>query len=130
MNEHEAGFLEFIAQPQRQRIGTLLELGPKRRKEVQAMLHHAIRLDDRYARPLTGGEQLPETIAALLRARGAPQSAYLISSSSELDGREMMLDTALAAVAGSGHGAFISCRPGKLGYFESEDVNSGHLLQR
>ena len=56
MNDHERGFLQFLADPGRRRMQSLLELGPKRRADVRAMLDHAILLDDRHATLLQGEE--------------------------------------------------------------------------
>lgn len=44
MNEHERGFLNFLAEPTKRRMATLLELGEKRRRDVRALLDHAVRL--------------------------------------------------------------------------------------
>lgn len=42
----------------------------------------------------------------------------------------MPLDEALRAVVGRGMGAFVSCVPGRLAYFESEEPGSRYLLHR
>ena len=42
----------------------------------------------------------------------------------------MNLSDALETVGSSGFGAFISCIPGKLGYFEYEDMKSAYLLKK
>jgi hypothetical protein len=43
-------------------------------------------------------------------------------------GSKMPLAEALAFIFGSGIGTFLSCIPGRLGYFENEDGN--FLLER
>jgi hypothetical protein len=130
MNDHELGFTSFLAEPVQRRVRTLLELGPKRRKQVRALLEHSIMLDPRYAQPLAGREASAQSVQQMLRSHGAPPTCYLISADEKLDGREMPLRDAVDAVAGSLFGGFISCIPGKLGYFEYEDIQSGHLLRR
>jgi hypothetical protein len=130
MNEHELGFTTFLAQPTQRRVRTLLELGPKRRKDVRALLDHALTLDRRYAHRLEGSQTSAGLIADTLRKHSAPETCYLISADEALDGREMPLSAAVKAVSGSFHGGFISCIPGKLGYFEYEDVKSAHLLKK
>jgi hypothetical protein len=130
MNAHELGFTAFLAEPSRRRLRTLLELGAKRRVDVRALLHHAVKLNSLYCEPLSGASASPRLIEAVLRARGAPGTCFVISSSPEFDGREMPLAEALAAINGSSEGAFISCIPGKHGYYEYEDMKSAFILQR
>ncbi len=42
----------------------------------------------------------------------------------------MNLEEALIKVVGGGNGSFVSCVPGKLGFYEFEDVKSSYLLIR
>ncbi|HET8853246.1 MAG TPA: hypothetical protein VFN02_12030, partial [Ktedonobacteraceae bacterium] len=64
-----------------------------------------------------------------LLERGAPEQCYVVSTIGEIDGRQMLLDEALAWMDRSlDSGTFISCLPGKLAYFESEDGR--YILQR
>src|SRR4051812_37245524 len=111
MNEHERGFLAFLAEPTRGRMETLLELGEKRRRDVRSLLSHSVRLDPRFARHLTGGEAFPGPVEAMLRKRGAPSTCYVLAANGDLDGHEMPLANALGAIIGMGNGAFLSCIP-------------------
>lgn len=128
MNDHERGFLEFLAEPGRRRMQTLLELGQKRRREVVSRLHHAVDLDPRYCQPITGADSFPAPIESLLRRHGAGDTCYVFGS--KHDGREMPLGEALDAIVGMGNGAFVSCIPGRLGFFTFEDIKSNWLLVR
>ena len=130
MNDHERGFLAFLAEPTKRRFETLLELGEKRRRDVRDLLHHAVRLDPCFAQHLVGSEAFSEQVEAMLRKRGAPPTCYVLAVSSDLDGREMPLGEALAAVIGMGDGAYVSCIPGRLGFYEYEDMKSSYLLSR
>jgi hypothetical protein len=130
MNEHERGFLAFLAEPTRRRMETLLELGEKRRRDVRALLDHAVRLDPRFSRHLTGADASPASVEKLLREQGAPADCYVIAANGKLDGLEMPLGEALQRVLGMGGGAFVSCLPGRLGFFEYEDAQSSYLLMR
>lgn len=130
MNHHERGFLNFLAEPTKRRMETLLELGDRRRRDVRDLLDHSVRLDPRYSQKLTGSDATSDPITAMLRKRGAPPCCYVLSSHSALDGREMPLDEALVDIVGRGHGTFVSCIPGRLGYYEYEDANSSYLLSR
>ena len=42
----------------------------------------------------------------------------------------MPLAEALEAIVGKGNGAFVSCIPGRLGFYEFEDMKSSYLLSR
>ena len=130
MNDHERGFLVFLAEPSRRRMETLLELGEKRRRDVRSLLHHSVRLDPRFSQPITGSDAFSGPIEAMLRKRGAPSTCYVLAASSDLDGREMPLGEALDAVIGMGDGAFVSCIPGRLGIYEYEDIKSSYLLSK
>jgi hypothetical protein len=130
MNDHERGFLTFLAEPTKRRLQTLLELGEKRRRDVRELLHHSVRLDPRFAHRLSGSEAFSEPVEANLRRRGSPSTCYLLAANSDLDGREMSLGEALNAIIGMGGGAFVSCIPGQLGFYEYEDMKSSYLLSR
>jgi hypothetical protein len=130
MNDHELGFTTFLAEPTQRRVRTLLELGPKRRKDVRSLLDHAVQLDRRYAQHLHGSDASACSVEAALREFGAPKTCYVISADEGLDGQEMPLSNALDTVAASYFGAFISCIPGKLGYFEYEDMKSAYVLKK
>lgn len=130
MNDHERGFLAFLAEPTRRRIATLLELGDKRRRDVRSLLDHSVRLEPRYAEHLAGSDAFPGPVEAMLRKRGAPDACYVLAANGDLDGREMPLRAALEAVIGGGDGAFLSCIPGRLGFYEYEDIKSSYLLSR
>jgi len=130
MNDHDIGFLQFLAEPGRRRVKTLLELGEKRRKEVRAMLNHDIQLDPRFSQHISGAASFAGPIADALMKRGAPRDCYVLSSNSDLDGRMMPLGEALEAIIGAGEGSFVSCIPGKLGYYESSEMKTSYLLFR
>jgi hypothetical protein len=130
MNEHERGFLAFLAEPSKRRIGALLELGSKRRPDLRRLLDHAVRLDPRFCRRLEGGDASSAAVEEMLRKQGAPSACHVMAADGDLDEREMPLREALDAVIGSGSGAFVSCIPGRLGFYEYEDAQSSHLLSR
>jgi hypothetical protein len=129
MNKHEAGFLEFIEEPNKRRLRTLFELGDKRRGDILSMLNHAIHLNPRYCSRLAGADQFAPTMELMLKKLGAPDTCYVIGGG-ELDGHEMPLGEALSDLIGFGDGAFVSCLPGKLAYYQYEGMNGGHLCQR
>lgn len=109
---------------------TLLELGAKRRSDVRAMLDHAVVLDGRHATHLEGEAASASNVEALLCRHGALKTCFVISSDKRMDGRELPLSDAWSGVVESDFGTFLSCIPGKLGYFEYEDLRSAYLLRR
>lgn len=130
MNEHERGFLDFLAEPTKRRMATLLELGGKRRRDVQALLDHSVRLHPLSCKHLAGSDAEAGAVAATLRKLGAPPTCFVVSADSDLDGRELPLGDALNAIIAKGNGAFVSCIPGRLGFYEYEDMKSSFLLSR
>jgi hypothetical protein len=130
MNDHERGFLAFLTEPTKRRLETLLELGAKRRRDVRDLLRHSVRLDPRFAQHLTGGDAFSGPVERTLHKRGAPPTCYVLAANSDIDGREMQLGEALESVIGMGDGAFVSCIPGRLGFYEYEDMKSSYLLSR
>lgn len=130
MNDHERGFLSFLAEPTKRRMQTLLELGEKRRSDARGLLHHSVCLDPRFSQHLVGSEAFSRPAEAILRKRGAPSACYVLAANSDLDGREMPLAEALNAIVGMGNGAFVSCIPGRLGFYEYEAIKSSYLLSR
>jgi hypothetical protein len=128
--QHEEALIRSFVRPERR--ARLLELlqSPNRRAKLRAGLAHFQDLDIRYAVRVPAAKQGVRDIEAMLRERGAPDTCYVLSESSELDARELPLKSALEQVVGRGMGTFLSCIPGKLGYFESEDIGERYVLHR
>jgi hypothetical protein len=112
-------FLEFIA-------------SPKNRKKFTASLAHFRWFDQRFATPIPWKVdpklklweqhvQGAENIYRLLKSKGAGVTCWVISEDPEIDGRELDLKAALEHVNGRQIGTILSCVPGKLAYFQSED---------
>jgi len=130
MNDHERGFLAFLAEPTKRRIETLLGLVRSAAATCAACYTIQRASNPRFARHLTGDEAFAETVEAMLRTRGAPSICYVVAAHSELDGQEMPLRVALEAIIGMGDGAFVSCIPGRLGFYEYASIKSSYLLSR
>jgi len=84
----------------------------------------------RFAQLVSSSKHDARDIEATLRAKGAPDTCHVLSESAALDGRDMLLASALAEIVGGGMGSFVSCIPGKLGYFESEEAGERYILAR
>lgn len=130
MNEHEHGFLNFVAEDDRRRLSTLLGLGPKRRKDVRAMLDHKVALDPRWVSILSGKEHNPDAVIRRLRLLGAPDTCWMLAAHSDLDGRHAPLQEGVMSLLRSMSGGFISCLPGRLGYFQYEPPGVAYVMNR
>lgn len=130
MNKHEVGFSKFVESRQAQRVNSLLDSGKKGREKLINMLPHSIELNHKFAFLILPSEQFPEKIFRKLSDHNAPDICYLISENPDLDAKEIQLREALQDCVGGGYGTFISCIPGKLGYYEFEDKNERYLLRR
>ena len=125
--EHERGLARFLVGEWRARFRESLAPA-KRRDTLRSQLPHLTHLDPRFATPT---HESGRVLAAQLREKGAEDHCYLLSEDPDLDGRELSLEEALAAIADSGspHATFISCVPGKLAYFHGKESGDRYLLE-
>ena len=80
---------------------------PRRRRDVLRTLCHFEDLDPRFMTKVPPAEQTADRIESLLRARGAPEQCYAISTDEYLDGRTVTLRDALTRIIGVGHGTLL-----------------------
>jgi hypothetical protein len=66
----------------------------------------------------------------LLKSNGAPDTCYLISEHSDYDMKNLHLLQATENLFNSGISYFISCIPGKLIYYEGEELHQKILLSK
>ena len=128
--EHEAALIRAFVLPRRRARYFQFLNYPVRREKSLRVLDHLRNLDARYVHQIPPDKQSATDIETLLRRKGAPATCHVVSASRNLDGREMPLLTALAEVVGCGIGTLLSCIPGRLGYFESEEDGERYLLER
>lgn len=129
--DHEAALVKAFISPSRQpRYLDRLKSAKGRKAFLQDRLYHMGDLDERYATRIAPGDQKIEQIYRLLTDRGAPGSCHLISTISDLDGEQMGLLDAIQRTFASFEGTFISCLPGRLAYYEGEDIKERYILQR
>ena len=118
--DHETALVNaFVVRERRARVIELLR-NSRRRIKVLNQLYHFRDLDPRFLVSVPPARQRAEALAALLAERGAPAECHLISTTRELDGRDLPLDVVLRQIVGVGGGNLVSCIPGRLGYFEGE----------
>src|SRR5579884_12548 len=116
--EHERRLVRAFIIPERQaQFVTRLASERPRRKLLQKLAHFD-GLDYGFATQLDPDQRNAECILRLLRRLGAPKGCYIVADDRDLDGQEMPLEDALRALADTAVGAFISCIPGKLAYFQ------------
>jgi hypothetical protein len=127
MNHDEATVKAFVIPSRQQRYLSFLS-NPKRRADFTAELAHFKALNRHYAKRIPAAQHDASSVAKLLTSKGAGRKCWVISENSELDAREMDLETALRATIGCGMGTIISCVPGRLAYFEDEDDT--YILER
>ncbi|MGB9203172.1 MAG: hypothetical protein WCB94_04255 [Terriglobales bacterium] len=120
----------FVQRARRERVRLGLANPKKRRKFVDEFAHHGTYiLAPECVRRIEPSQQHPDSIYAILRGLGAPDTCYLISEDSNFDGKEIELLAALKQIVGYGMGTVISCLPGRLGYFEGE-LRERYILQK
>jgi hypothetical protein len=126
MNEHEEKTVEsFILREKRHRYKYLLDHLKKRAVELDR-LNHCSDLDPRWTIWLQSNTDVVE----LLRNEGSPKDVYLISSSTYLDGRTMILEKAIEECPMKGWGTIVSCIPGRLVYYYDECGERRALLKK
>jgi len=128
--DHEQTFVQaFVVKSKRARFLEKLA-SPKHRREFLSCLDHNLAYDPEFAVQVPPWEQSAALVYAKLRELGAPEGCHAIASRADLDGRQMPLREALRNVLGMGDGVVLSCIPGKLSYYESEDPNGRYILFR
>lgn len=129
MDAEVALFRAFALPAKRQRYVELIATN-RGREKILSSLDHFKDLDPRVCRQLNASEQNAPEILRMLKSLGAPPMCYVMSSDRELDGRELDLQQALRKIVGRGQGAFVSCLPGELAYFEGEETRARYLCHR
>jgi len=128
--EHASALIRAFIAPERQARYLGLLASERGRAKLREQLAHCRDLDARYISPIAPAEQSVMAVARTLKARGAPASCVLLAEDPTLDGQQLPLEDALAATLGRGMGTFLSCIPGRLGYYEGEDAGERYLLER
>jgi hypothetical protein len=129
--EHEHGLAAFVAPRRRERFRQSLD-DPRRRPKLQAELHHFEHgLEAGCARLCRANSQhvaYVDQVIALLMRSGAPATCFVVAYG-DLDGRELPLREAVESLLWIGSG-FLSCLPGRLALYASEDGSNVYVLMR
>jgi hypothetical protein len=127
MDQEEAAIKAFIVPNRQERYLGFLS-SPKRRARFTSELAHFKALNPKYCLSIPPDQRNPTSLLKLLNSMGAGPNCWIISEWKKLDAREMDLETALREIIGMGMGTIISCIPGRLAYFEDENVR--YILRR
>ena len=119
----------FVVPNKRERYAEMISK-PKKRAKFLAELDHFKSLDPRYVVPIAASQQSPEGITSILAKKGAPQSCWVTSSHRDLDEKQMYLLEALKKIVGCQMGTILTCIPGRLAYFEGEEMRDRCILER
>jgi hypothetical protein len=126
--EHE--FVSHFIRPDRQQAYLELLASPDRRRKFFGRLAKSCDLQPNVAEELRDGCESAESIAEVLRSKGAGETCYAISEDAEIDGREVRLSEALQRVVARGRATFLSCVPGVVGYYEGADFEERLVLHK
>jgi hypothetical protein len=138
-SEHERGTVKsFIVRDRQERLLSFVN-NPKNRRKFTQELAKIGMIDKRFATSVpwkvdpalelwARHTQGIRNIAQMLRSKGAGQTCWVISDSSNLDGQERELESVLEDVIGGGSATILSCLPGRLAYYSFE--HESLLLQR
>jgi hypothetical protein len=121
MNPHEQAFVEaFIHSDRRERFLAALA-NPKKRTIFNRELHHpkSSFLLSKYIERIVPSQHHTRFLAPKLRSMGATDECWVFGN--HIDGQQMKLEDALDELIGYGTGTIVSCLPGRLAFFESED---------
>ena len=118
MNIHEEMLINAFVEPsRRERFLTFLSNPKSRRKFREELYHRKPRFFiPKFMSPVTGQSRQAEELYRILKKMGSPEICWVIGG--RLDAKEAGL---LEALSRSEDGVIISCIPGKLAYFKSED---------
>jgi len=120
----------FVVARKRPRLLELLADPRHRQKAIVTLDHFTDNIERRFMESIAGSESDPANIAKQLRRYGAPDHCWVISSDESLDNRMWSLDEVLPRIVGAFLGAFVSCMPGELAYYESEEADERYILRR
>lgn len=116
----------FISESKRERYCGFLASPKKREKFLQELYHFGDFNPDVVVR-LAGKDETAEGILKELRARGAKDICYIISTDKEIDGKTLSLLDAVQRVAAYIEGTIIFCGP-KVAYYEGEAPRNRYIL--
>ncbi len=126
--EHEQLLIKtFIIKERQSRYLNLIATA-KGRKKFRTYISHFKDLNIQYCIPLNSIKSYSQ-LYDLLKSEGALDLCYIISENSNYDMRFLSLFDSTQKMFNSGIAYFLSCIPGKLAYYEGEEINQRFLLK-
>jgi hypothetical protein len=118
-NEHSL-IAAFVKRSKRDRYREILS-NPRLRHKFTNQLAHFTDFDPKYHLSIPSNKLFVDNIALELQKRHSPNIVFAISEDPALDQKELPLVDALKQIVGRGMGTVLSCIPGRLAFFETED---------
>ena len=134
MNIHEELFVKnFIVLRKRGRYFEFLSKKEKR-ETITSQFDHCGDLEEKYKTQILPNKQNAEDVYKILKGKNAPENCYALSSDEDIDGKEINLKKALKENVFDAPfiytGTFLSCIPGKLVFYSSEEINGRYILEK
>jgi len=120
-------FKAFVIKQRQDRYVNLVATD-KGRKKLRSYIAHFEDIEGKHATPLRALQTSQELID-LLKSKRAPSTCYIIAENSQYDMKTLPLNDAINQLFNSGIAFFLSCIPGKLAYYESENSSERLLLE-
>lgn len=118
---------KFLAEGDKARIASLLKTNNGRKRFIQKLAHSYV-FDKKFLHKIDSKDQTVEEILSLILKRNSPQTCYVISENSNLDGSLQNIRDALDKTVACGMGTILCCIPGVLLYVEMEDPGERYLV--
>lgn len=120
-------FKAFIIKQRQDRYINLVATD-KGRKKLRTYIAHFEDIESKHSTSLHSLKTDLELVD-LLKSHGAPSKCYIIAENSKYDMKTLPLNDAIKQLFNSGIAFFLSCIPGKLAYYESENSSQRLLLK-
>ena len=122
-------FTWFLEENQARRFASLLNTKSGRARIIFTLSHY-IKLDSKFSTDVSKLSVSSKNLIKLAKDKGAPTICYVMSEAKSLDGKEVILDEAIEDILINGCAALVSCIPGKLGFYFSEDARECYLVEK
>ena len=99
-------------------------------RKIKREISHFRKINPDLIVKIPSNKQSVGEIYNLLKQNGASQNCFVISEDCRIDGLSADLFDILSEVVGSSNGTLLSCIPGKLLYYESEDKKIRMILKK
>ncbi len=129
MNIHEELFVKsFIVPEKRERYLEFLSK-EKTRHKITWYIEQCADLEVKFKARIPISKQNEEDIYKILKQKGAPDNCYIISNYDDIDQKVMNLKKTIDEHTFDS-GTFVSCIPGKLVFYASEEENGRFILEK